>query len=125
MNVQPFQAARKHVDTPSGRIHYAGAGTGLLRVGPDTGARRTNREIRMMEADMADLISHIVAGMKRLSGPLARRWRRARTHRHINELPDHILDDIGWPEAYKNRRVKDEVHPRVKIIARKQCRNPV
>lgn len=49
---------------------------------------------------MADLISHVITGMKRLSGPLARRWRKARTHRHINELPDHILDDIGWPAAY-------------------------
>ncbi|MDA4807217.1 hypothetical protein NY486_15150, partial [Enterobacter hormaechei] len=28
MTVQQFQAARKHVDTPSGRIHYAEAGTG-------------------------------------------------------------------------------------------------
>jgi hypothetical protein len=28
MNRQPFQVARKHVDTPSGRIHRAEGGTG-------------------------------------------------------------------------------------------------
>ena len=90
--------------------------------GGDNG--RTNRETRRMEAEMADLISHVITGMKRLSGPLARRWRKARTHRHINELPDHILDDIGWPEAYMDLRVKDDASPRAKIISSKQCRNP-
>ncbi|MDA4807911.1 hypothetical protein NY486_18730, partial [Enterobacter hormaechei] len=39
--------------------------------GGDNG--RTNRETRMMEAEIADLISHVITGMKRLSGPLARR----------------------------------------------------
>jgi uncharacterized protein YjiS (DUF1127 family) len=78
----------------------------------------------MMEAEMADLISHVITGMKRLSGPLARRWRKARTHRHINELPDHILDDIGWPDAYMDRRVKEDAPPRAKIVSSKQCRNP-
>jgi uncharacterized protein YjiS (DUF1127 family) len=78
----------------------------------------------MMEAEMADLISHVITGMKRLSGPLARRWRKARTHRHINELPEHILDDIGWPAAYMDQRVKEDAPPRAKIISSKQCRNP-
>ncbi|MBA8899187.1 DUF1127 domain-containing protein [Phyllobacterium sp. P30BS-XVII] len=71
----------------------------------------------MMEADMADIASFFFR--------LASHWRAARTYRHINELPDHILADIGWPEAYFERRVKHAVMDEMCEPVIRSCDNPV
>jgi uncharacterized protein YjiS (DUF1127 family) len=31
-----------------------------------------------------------------------------RTERHISELPEHLLKDIGWPDAYAERLARRE-----------------
>jgi hypothetical protein len=104
MRVEQFHAARK-VDTPSGVSIPAASTT-----------------FRQPEADMADLTSLAIAGLKRLLRHFAIRWRVARMHRHINELPDHILDDIGWPEAYTDRLVRHDT--REGKAATVRCKKP-
>lgn len=39
-------------------------------------------------------------GLQRLFSSFVGFWQRIHLKRHINELPDYILMDIGWPDAY-------------------------
>lgn len=83
MNSEQFEAAKKYVDTPSGRIHYAEAGEGQVA-----------------------LFVHGVRRVQRLFSDFAVFWQGMRMKRHINELPDYILKDIGWPDAYAKPLVR-------------------
>jgi uncharacterized protein YjiS (DUF1127 family) len=49
----------------------------------------------------------IVYGLRRLVSNLTSFWRNASTRRHVNELPEHILKDIGWPDAYAEQSTGD------------------
>jgi uncharacterized protein YjiS (DUF1127 family) len=49
---------------------------------------------------MAHTDFNIVGRVSQLLSNLATFWREAHTNRHVNELPEHILKDIGWPDAY-------------------------
>ena len=77
MNSEQFKAAKENVDTPFGRIHVAQA----------------------FEMRVARFI-HGAGKVKRLFSAFVGSWQRLHVKRHINELPDYILKDIGWPDAY-------------------------
>lgn len=49
----------------------------------------------------------IVYGVRRLVSNLTSFWRNVRTRRHVNELPEHILKDLGWPDAYAEQSTVD------------------
>ncbi|MGH6859154.1 MAG: DUF1127 domain-containing protein [Phyllobacterium sp.] len=52
---------------------------------------------------MANIIIDTVHGvMRRLAAYRAHR-EELRTERHLNALPDYLLKDIGWPDAYAER----------------------
>ncbi|QND54718.1 hypothetical protein HB779_24305 (plasmid) [Phyllobacterium sp. 628] len=52
---------------------------------------------------MARWNSNNISKLTRLLSNIARRRRMARTEQHIKELPEYILRDIGWPDAYAER----------------------
>ncbi|ATU94708.1 DUF1127 domain-containing protein [Phyllobacterium zundukense] len=45
----------------------------------------------------------IVRKLMRLISEVPTYWLAVRTRRHVNELPEHILKDIGWPDVYAER----------------------
>lgn len=45
----------------------------------------------------------IVHTVRRLLTDFAAYREELRTERHINSLPEHVLKDIGWPDAYAER----------------------
>lgn len=46
---------------------------------------------------------NLVRGLSRIMADVAASIRRSRNKPCINDLPDHILKDIGWPDAYAER----------------------
>jgi hypothetical protein len=46
---------------------------------------------------------NLARGLSRIMANLMASIRRSRNKRYINDLPDHILKDIGWPDAYAER----------------------
>lgn len=45
----------------------------------------------------------IVHKVRRLLTDFAAYREELRTERHLNSLPEHVLKDIGWPDAYAER----------------------
>jgi uncharacterized protein YjiS (DUF1127 family) len=45
----------------------------------------------------------IVRTVRRLLSDFTAYREEMRTEHHINTLPEHILKDIGWPDAYAER----------------------
>lgn len=45
----------------------------------------------------------IVQTVRRLLTDFAAYREELRTERYLNALPDHVLKDIGWPDAYAER----------------------
>ncbi|MBZ9654514.1 DUF1127 domain-containing protein [Phyllobacterium lublinensis] len=45
----------------------------------------------------------IVHTVRRLLTDFAAYREELRTERHLNSLPEHVLKDIGWPDAYAER----------------------
>ncbi|MEK1890912.1 MAG: hypothetical protein AAAB35_25770 [Phyllobacterium sp.] len=45
----------------------------------------------------------IVQTVRRLLTDFAAYREELRTERHLNSLPEHVLKDIGWPDAYAER----------------------
>lgn len=45
----------------------------------------------------------IVDTVRRLLTDFAAYREELRTERHLNSLPEHVLKDIGWPDAYAER----------------------
>lgn len=52
---------------------------------------------------MAYIDFDIVQSAKRWFSEFAIRRAELRTERHLNSLPEHLLKDIGWPDAYAER----------------------
>jgi uncharacterized protein YjiS (DUF1127 family) len=52
---------------------------------------------------MANIDFDIVRSVKRWFSEFAIHRAELRTERHLNSLPEHVLKDIGWPDAYAER----------------------
>ncbi|MEP7452326.1 hypothetical protein [Phyllobacterium sp. SB3] len=52
---------------------------------------------------MAYIDFDIVRSVKRWFSEFAIRRAELRTERHLNSLPEYVLKDIGWPDAYAER----------------------
>ncbi|ATU90383.1 DUF1127 domain-containing protein [Phyllobacterium zundukense] len=46
---------------------------------------------------------NIINTVRRLLTDFAAYREELRTERHLNSLPEHVLKDIGWPDAYAER----------------------
>ncbi|MDQ0997192.1 uncharacterized protein YjiS (DUF1127 family) [Phyllobacterium ifriqiyense] len=55
---------------------------------------------------MAYLDFDIVQSVKHWFSEFAIHRQELRTERHLNSLPEHLLKDIGWPDAYAERLAK-------------------
>lgn len=52
---------------------------------------------------MAYIDFDILRNVQRWYSNFAAHRKELLTERHINQLPEHILRDIGWPDAYAER----------------------
>jgi uncharacterized protein YjiS (DUF1127 family) len=52
---------------------------------------------------MAYLDFDIIRKVKRMVSDFSAHRREVRTERYLNSLPEHMLKDIGWPDAYAER----------------------
>ena len=52
---------------------------------------------------MAYIDFDMVRSVRRWFSDFAIRREELRTERHLNSLPEHLLKDIGWPDAYAER----------------------
>ena len=52
---------------------------------------------------MAYIDFEMVRSVKRWFSDFAIHREELRTERHLNSLPEHLLKDIGWPDAYAER----------------------
>lgn len=52
---------------------------------------------------MAYIDFEMVRSVKRWFSDFAVHREERRTERHLNSLPEHLLKDIGWPDAYAER----------------------
>ncbi len=55
---------------------------------------------------MAYIDFNIVQSIMHWFSEFAIHRQELRTERHLNSLPEHLLKDIGWPDAYAERLAK-------------------
>lgn len=64
---------------------------------------------------------NLVRRWGRMLSDLAVSVQRQRTRRHVNDLPEHILKDIGWPGAYAERSGHPRIVDKTSTDTRSQC----